>query len=115
MMPQQIVIGERSGSALIARRVEPLDEIDRRLIPTRGIPHDFLVAAVAVDGLVLALAKLQRPFQISVRSPEWALPRVRELFRGVYDVHRALLKLDGIASAQRRYVNHLLGCLQLAV
>src|SRR5439155_26838362 len=115
MMPQQVVIGERSGGDLVARRVEPLHEIDRRLVPTRGIPHYFLVATIAVDGLVIALAKLQRPFQISVRSPEWALPRLRELCRGVYDVHRALLELDGIASAQCRYVNQLLGYIHLAV
>src|SRR5439155_20125693 len=79
MMPQQIVIGERSRSDLVAWRVEPLDEIDRRLVPTRGVPQDLLVAAIAVDGFRVALAKFQRTFQVAGRWSKRTFPRLRGL------------------------------------
>ena len=114
-VPEKRVIGERRRRNLVERRIESVDEVDRSLVPTRCRPRDPRLSTVLVDRGVVAFAELEAAFQVAVGVAERRFTRLRQLFRGVHNIDRALLELHYFATGLRRDVDELLGGIEVAV
>src|SRR4030042_971758 len=92
-MTQKIVIGQRRRGNLVTRNIEPVEEIDRRLVPAGGQPQDASLLAVTVNRFVLFEAELQPELQVAIRVTKRAFARPGQFLRRVYDLDRAVLEL----------------------
>ena len=112
---QQMVVGERRRRDLVAGRIELVDEVDRFLVPAGGEPRHLDFAAVAVDQAVLVVTEFQAALEVAIGGSEGAFPRLRQLFRRVHYIDRALLELDRVAAGRHRHADEPPGQIDVAV
>jgi hypothetical protein len=107
---EELGVGQRRRGGLVARRLEALHELDRRLVPARREPHDAAVAAMAVDGLELLSAELDLALVLDIgHSPPGRIALDLPLIARHAQLRGALLELDGIAAGERGAIDELPG------
>src|SRR5262249_50772063 len=114
-VPQQVVVGERRRRNLVAWRREPIDEVDRSLVPARREPRDLARAAERIDLLVVVEIELVAAFEISVRRTEWVPARLGQFLGRIDDLDGALLELHGVAPGGNRNTDQPFGLVDVAV
>src|SRR5271166_2483285 len=104
-MAQQFVISEGCGSDLKAGDMKLGDEVDRGFIPARREPVDLDLTAIAVNFPILFDLEFQPALQIAVGVAKRAFPGLRQFLRRVDNIDRPLLKLHGVTTGPRGYVD----------
>src|ERR1035438_8103202 len=92
------VFGQPGGGDFETEDIELRYAIDVCFVPARSIPVNFYLTAIAVDLAVLLELKFEATLEVAVGISKRTFPRLRQLFRRVYNVDGPLLKLDGVTT-----------------